>query len=348
MESVATHATSAPGDPALAAPPFTIDGHQDALFYAAANGGEAAFDAGSPSLQIDLPGLRAGGVDAAFWAIFGECEQADVHDPATAAGEVDRLLARYCAWIARNPAYRVLCDAGDLQAAADAARAAAGGPAAPFGVLLHCEGARGIAGLEHLRALQASGLRSVGLTWNKANAYATGAHGDPESGLTPAGQALVRELNRLHMVVDGAHLSRRGLWDVLEISTAPVVVTHTGCAALYPDPRNLADDQIRAVAASGGLIGVFLANMFLAPDGAPVTIDTLLAHYDHLLALVGPDHVALGTDYGGVGTGLPAGLARVGDLPRLYAAFAAHGYPPATITAIRGGNYLRVLRQILA
>ncbi len=327
-------------------PQFVMDGHQDALFYASAYGGTTRFDAGWEGAQLDLPGLRAGGVDAAFWAIFGVGEVRPAHDPAACAAEVDALLTGYRAWIDNNPAYRLISDAADLAALANTVTAATDAPHS-LGVLLHCEGARGIAGLDHLAALHAGGLRSVGLTWNEANAYATGAHGDPTTGLTPAGRDLVRTLNRLHMAVDAAHLNRQGLWDLLDVATAPVLVTHTGCAALHADPRNLSDDQIRAVAAGGGLIGIFLVNTFLAPAAAPVTVATVLAHYDHLLDLVGPDHVALGTDYGGVSSGLPAGLATVGDLPRLIAAFAAHGYSAATIQALCGGNYRRVLTTIL-
>ncbi len=329
---------------AVAAPPphpFTMDGHEDALYYADAHGGPAVFDAGAPGLQLDLPGLRAGQVDASFWAIFTAGEARETHDPEACVAEVDTMIAGYHAWLDDNPAYRLVRLAADLP---DEDAAAAPGP---FHVLLHCEGARGIAGLTHLQALHGQGLRSLGLTWNGANAYATGAHGDPDTGLTPAGKDLVRELNRLRMVIDGAHLNRQGLWDVLDLATAPVVVTHTACAALAPNPRNLADDQIRAVAATGGTIGIFFANIFLGPEGAPITIDTVCDHYDHLLNLVGPDHVALGTDLGGISSGVPEGLAQIGDLPALYAALAARGWSGATLNALRGGNYRRVLSAIL-
>jgi membrane dipeptidase len=324
---------------------FVMDGHQDALYYAGHNGGTARFDAGWAEAQLDLPSLRASRVAASFWAIFGEGEIRPEHDAPACVAETDRLMAGYRAWIESRPAeYQLLLTAADLDALAGAVEA---GETAPFGVLLHCEGARGIGGPDHLAALHAQGLRSLGLTWNHANAYATGATGDPAVGLTPAGRDLVRTLNELHMAIDAAHLNRQGVWDLLETTTAPVLVTHTGCAALYDYPRNIADDQIKAVAAGGGVIGVFMANIFLAAAGTPVTLDTLLAHYDHLLDLVGPDHVALGTDFGGVSSGTPKGVEITRDLPRLLDAFAARGYPPETIRAICGGNYRRVLGQIL-
>ncbi len=342
-DSAAITAESNNPHSALRTPQFVMDGHQDALYYASIYGGTQRFDSGWEGAQLDLPSLRAGGVTAAFWAIFGAGEVRPAHDPAACAAEVDTLLAGYHAWIDGNPDYRLIKDTADLEALA------AEPPAAgqPLGVLLHCEGARGIAGLDHLAVLHAAGLRSVGLTWNEANAYATGAHGNPATGLTPAGRDLVRTLNALHMAVDAAHLNRQGLWDLLDVATAPVLVTHTGCAALYAHPRNIADDQIQAVAATGGLIGIFMVNSFLAPAGVAVTLETVLAHYDHLLDLVGPNHLALGTDYGGVSSGLPAGLETARDLPRLVNAFAAHGYSDTTIAALCGGNYRRVLATIL-
>jgi membrane dipeptidase len=326
--------------------PFTLDGHEDAYLYAQMIGGPDAFDAGVPDAQLDLPGLRAAEVDAAFWAIFVEGEEAEIPDGPACADQVDEMLAGYRAWIDDSPHYHLVRRFADLEALAAADRDAH----TPLGVLLHCEGARGIAGPAHLYALHADGLRSVGLTWNGANRYATGAEGDPDRGLTAAGRELVRELNRLNMMIDASHLNARCFWDVLDLSTSPVVVTHAACAALYPHPRNLTDDQIRAVAAQGGLIGVFYANVYLAPEDSPADIGTVLAHYDHLLDIAGPDHVALGSDFGGLPddeTEIPAGLEQVGYLPRLYAGLAALGCSPATLAAIRGGNYLRVLGEIL-
>jgi membrane dipeptidase len=261
-------------------------------------------------------------------------------DPAAAGAEVDALLAGYAAWVDPGGPLCAIRSAPDLEAlAADGDR--------PFGVIIHCEGARGIRDLDHLHRLHAQGLRSVGLTWNHANAYAAGALEDPERGLSAAGRALVRELEALHMVIDAAHLNRQGFDDLLATAKGPVVVTHTACAALFPHPRCVTDDQIRAIAERDGVIGVFYANKFLAPAGARVTIDTVIDHYDHLVAVAGIAHVALGTDFGGIESGLPERLTGPAALPLLYARLAERGYSAADIAALRGGNYRRVLGRIL-
>ena len=321
--------------------PFTIDGHIDALYYALAHGGPDAFFTADATAQASLPGLRQGEVDAAFFAIFPPAEMPVANDPTSAAAEVDTLMASYAKWVAAGAPLRVIQSAQDLDALA------AGAGERPFGVIIHCEGTRGIRDLDHLHMLHAQGLRSVGLTWNYANAYAAGALADPDRGLSATGRALVRELEALQMVIDAAHLNRQGFADLLATAQGPVVVTHTACAALFPHPRCVTDDQIRAIAERDGVIGVFYPNKFLAPPGARVTIDTVIDHYDHLVAVAGIAHVALGTDFGGIESGLPEGLAGPADLPALYARLAARGYSPTDIAALRGGNYRRVLRHVL-
>ena len=251
-------------------------------------------------------------------------------------------MAGYARWVTPGTLLRAIHRATDMEALAAAQ------DERPFGIIIHCEGARGIRDLDHLHRLHAQGLRSVGLTWNHANAYAAGALEDPDRGLTPAGRDLVRELEALHMVIDAAHLNRQGFDDLLATAHGPIVVTHTACAALFPHPRCVTDDQIRAVAARDGLLGVFYANKFLAPEGTRVTIDTVIDHYDHLVEIAGIEHIALGTDFGGIDSGMPEHLTIPAELPNLFARMAERGYSAADIAALRGGNYLRVLRRILA
>ncbi len=322
--------------------PFTIDGHIDAIYYALAHGGADAFFTADATAQAGLVGLRQGGVDAAFFAIFGHGEMPEAHDPAACASEVDALMAHYAAWVAAGAPLRAIRSAADLDALA-----AQTPDIRPFGVIIHCEGTRGIRDLDHLHQLHGQGLRSVGLTWNYRNAYAAGALEDPNAGLSAAGHALVRKLEALHMVIDASHLNRQGFTDLMATAQGPVVVTHTACAALFPHPRCLTDDQIRAIAERDGVIGVFYANRFLAPAGTPVTIDTVIDHYDHLVDVAGIAHVALGTDFGGIDSGLPEQLTIPAELPNLYARLAERGYSVADIAALRGGNYRRVLTRIL-
>lgn len=323
--------------------PFTIDGHIDAIYYALAHGGPDAFFAADATAQASLAGLRAGGVDAAFFAIFGQGEQPEVGDAAACVAETDELLRHYTAWVAAGAPLRAIRAGRDL----DELAAAAPGQR-PFGVIIHIEGTRGIRDLDHLYRLHDQGLRSVGLTWNYRNPYAAGALESPDEGLTTAGRDLVRELEALHMVIDAAHLNRQGFADLLDTARGPLVVTHTACAALFPHPRCMTDDQIRAVAERDGLIGIFFANKFLAPAGTRVTIDTVIDHYDHLISVAGIEHAALGTDFGGIDSGLPEHLTIPAALPHFYARLAERGYTAADLAALRGGNYRRVLSRILA
>ena len=322
--------------------PFTIDGHIDAIYYALAHGGAAAFFTADATAQASLAGLRQGGVDAAFFAIFGQGEQPETPDLAACIEETDALMGQYAAWTAAGTPLRAIRTARDLD---DLAGQAA--EQRPFGVIIHIEGTRGIRDLDHLHRLHERGLRSVGLTWNYRNAYAAGALESPDAGLTAAGRELVRELEALHMVIDAAHLNRQGFADLLDTARGPVVVTHTACATLFPHPRCMTDDQIRAIAERDGVMGIFYANKFLAPAGARVTIDTVIDHYDHLIAVAGIEHVALGTDFGGIESGLPEHLTIPADLPNLYARLAERGYTAADLAALRGGNYRRVLGRIL-
>ena len=236
-------------------------------------------------------------------------------------------------------------------------------------LLLHLEGCRPLMGsLAGLHELYDIGIRSAQLTWNLGNELADGIGVPDPGGLTPLGRDVVRELQRLGVLVDVSHLAPRGVEDVLALADGPVVASHANAAALAPHPRNLDDDQIRAIAATGGVVGLCFFPPFI---GTPATVDRLLDHADHVAALVGPEHLALGPDYvemalpamladmacdpvyAAAGEGLPAwavfpdGLRRVETLPVLTAAFLARGWSEDDTAAVLGGNAVRVLRRVL-
>ena len=150
----------------------------------------------------------------------------------------------------------------------------------------------------------------------------------------------------LSILIDLSHASPRTLEDSLAQLSRPVTVTHTACAALCPHRRNLTDDQMRAVAATGGVIGITLCPAFLAPGGEGVTISTVVDHLQHALSVVGTEHVAIGTDFDGV-TALPEGIRGVRDLPAVMAGLAARGVSAGAVAAVAGGNAWRVLRAAL-
>ena len=168
-------------------------------------------------------------------------------------------------------------------------------------------------------------------------------------GLTAAGIALVRACNRLGIMLDVSHLNAAGFWDVARVSRAPLVATHSNAHAVCPVPRNLTDDQLRAVRDSGGVVGVSLSVSELRPDGhnsPAMPLDMVLRHFDHLLGILGEDGVALGSDLDGAL--LPEAVGNAAGLGAVAAAMAARGYSPGLIRKLCCDNWLRVLDRCWA
>jgi membrane dipeptidase len=215
--------------------------------------------------------------------------------------------------------------------------------------ILSLEGAEGLEGdLGVLRMLYRLGVRWIGLTWNHRNQAADGL-GELRTGggLTEFGVQLVREMNRLGMLVDIAHLAPAGVRDVLATSQAPVIASHANAHALCPVPRNLSDEQLEGVAETGGMVGVTYVPDFIRVGDAPATLDGLIDHIDHIVHTVGIDHVGLGSDFDGFGDPPPAGLEDVSCVPNLTVRLLERGYSDQDAQKILGGNWLRVIRQVL-
>ena len=163
------------------------------------------------------------------------------------------------------------------------------------GLVLHFEGCRPLLGRPELAlSFYGLGLRSAQLTWNYRNDVADGIGVPEPGGLTETGRAVVRELDPLGFLFDVSHLAEPGFWELLELVRSPVVASHANAAAIWPHPRNLTDDQIKAIAAGGGYVGVCFFPAFIGPEPS---LEGLLAHVDHLAELVGIDHIAVGPDY---------------------------------------------------
>jgi membrane dipeptidase len=219
--------------------------------------------------------------------------------------------------------------------------------------IAHFEGAEAIAAdLSNLDDWYERGLRSVGLVWSRANAFAEGvpfrfpSSPDTGPGLTAAGRELVRACNRRGIVVDLSHLNEAGFWDVARLSKAPLVATHSNVHALCATSRNLTDDQLDAIAASGGVVGVNFAVTFLREDGLQLPDETpvseILRHVDYLAERMGIDHVAFGSDFDGAV--VPTELGGAEGLPKLVEALEAAGYDDAAVAKITHENWLRLLR----
>jgi membrane dipeptidase len=218
---------------------------------------------------------------------------------------------------------------------------------------LHLEGAEAIgADLDHLDRYYSLGVRSIGPVWSRRNRFGTGVPfqypGDPAvgPGLTEAGLALVRACDARGIMLDLSHLNAAGFWDVARTSRAPLVATHSNAHAVCPVPRNLTDDQLRAIRDSGGLVGVSLAVCDLRPDGQndPMTpLDDVIRHMDHLLGILGPDGVAIGSDFDGAV--VPAAIGNAGGLQRMVAAMDEHGYDEDLLAELCHANWLALLER---
>lgn len=216
-------------------------------------------------------------------------------------------------------------------------------------LMLSMEGAEGLGGsLSILRMIHRLGLRVLGLTWNRRNEAADGiGELQTNSGLTSFGMDLVRECNRLGILLDLSHLNPPGVSDVLKLTEAPVVATHSNAYAVHAHPRNLTDVQLERIAAAGGVVGVVPVPPFLGPFTDRAPLEPVFEHMNHLIRVMGEDHVGLGMDFDGVGNMRTEGIEDVSTLPKLTSAMAEHSYSPERIRKILGGNYLRVFRKVL-
>ena len=222
-----------------------------------------------------------------------------------------------------------------------------------LGAVLHLEGAEPIgASLDELEVFVAAGMRSLGLVWSRPNAFATGvpfeAPGSPDRGpgLTDLGRSLVRACNSLGVVVDVSHLNARGFWDVAALSEAPLVASHCGAHALSPSPRNLTDDQLRAIGESGGIVGINFHVGFLRADcaeDADTPVARIAEHAAHVAEVAGVAAVGLGSDFDGAT--MPSELGDVAGLPRVLSALRDVGFSEDDVAAIAWGNWVRVLRE---
>jgi membrane dipeptidase len=227
--------------------------------------------------------------------------------------------------------------------------------------ILHFEGGMPLQGSIHqLRNFYRLGLRSMQLTWNFRNELGDGVwENRTKGGLTEFGVAVIKEMNRLGMVVDLAHMNREGFFQALDVAEAPLIVSHANACGMLDNPRNLADDQIKAIADQGGLVGILALPERVAKKDA--TIDDLLKHIDYMVNLAGIEHIALGMDfikYDGPRTlkdrhhplherTYVKDFEEIEDLPNLIDRLGRQGYKEKDIALILGENYLRVLKTIL-
>jgi membrane dipeptidase len=284
--------------------------------------------------HVDLPRLREGGVAGQFFSYWttpfpqrgcakAVTTQIDAMDAAMAAHPADLMWTR---------------------TGADVRAAKAAGKIAALGGI---EGGQALEDdLSTIEAFSRRGVRYLGLLHFSANSIgrpAMGKGSDSTVGLSGFGRDTVRECERTGVIVDLAHINRRGFFDALEIATLPPMVSHTGVAGVHEHWRNIDDEQIRAVADRGGCIGIIFAKRYLGGSSLEAVVDHIL----HVMEVAGEDVAALGSDFDGFVVP-PKGLEDVAALPNLTVALSRRGVPPRVLEKILGGNVLRVLDSVPA
>ncbi|MGO4106769.1 dipeptidase [Paenibacillus sp. YAF4_2] len=210
-----------------------------------------------------------------------------------------------------------------------------------IGALLSLEGVDGLQGsIPILRLLHRLGVRAAGLTWNYANWAADGVMEPRGGGLTAKGRAFVQECDNLGILVDVSHLSERAFWDVADLASRTIIASHSNAKALLNHPRNLTDEQIKAILALQGLIGVTYVPWFVA-EGEQVTIDHVLRHIEHICELGGEQHLMLGSDFDGIDKYV-SGLTHPGEVYRLREALLKR-YTEQQTKQFLSGNALSFL-----
>ena len=286
----------------------------------------------STSGHIDLPRMRAGGINLQFFAAFIAPEYR--HTALIRVMEIIDVLYREAE---QNAGYMVFVkDKNSLDKAFTEEKIAA---------LLTIEGGEALMGeLSVLRMLYLLGVRGLTLTWNGRNELADGVGEGSAGGLTDFGKAVVREMNSLGMLIDVSHISEKGFWDVLELSAAPVIASHSNCKKLCEHRRNLTDDQILALNQGGGVVGLSFVPQFI--NSSEADLNSFLDHVDHVAELAGLDCIGLGSDFDGIDT-VTAGLEDCTRMPFITEGLLKRGYGEEAIKKILGENFLRVIRKIL-
>jgi membrane dipeptidase len=327
--------------------------------------------------HTDLPRLIESGITAGFMSAWVSSSYAS--RPGASFARAMEHVTTIRGWVDRHPDRLLLATT-----AADVRRARAAGKIA---ILIGVEGGHAIeSSLDRLRDLHARGVRYLTLTWNNGLAWAgssMGEGGTRTGGLTDFGREVVREMNRLGMLVDVSHVSDSTFFDAVATSSAPVIASHSSARALADWPRNLTDEQLRAVARSGGVVNVNFFSLFLddeyrgrveavqariataraGSDSAgiarlaalrdsllaaipPTPFGVLIDHIDHVARIAGVDHVGIGSDFDGV-SALPAGMEDVTRLPRIAQALLDRGWSEDDVKKMLGGNMLRVMTRVL-
>ena len=357
---------------------IVVDTHNDITSPMTDEGFDLGARDTSGKTQTDIPRMKEGGLDAEFFAIYVAAKYAKEGGAARRA--LDMIDGVYEQARRHPESLEMAFTSDDIRRIHKSGKIAA---------LMGIEGGHAIEdSLPALRQFYRLGVRYMTLTHTNTNNWADSAGGinspaeKRHGGLSDFGREVVREMNRLGMMLDVSHVADETFWKVIETTQAPVIASHSSCRALTNVPRNMTDDMLKAVAKKGGVVMVNFGKGFVntkavkpSPEtqakmdeirnqysgdqatmraklrelqGPPprVPLDMLIDHFVHIAKVAGVDHVGIGSDFDGVGGQLPEGMEDVSKLPAITYELLKRGYSDADVKKVLGENFLRTMAEV--
>lgn len=304
-----------------------FDGHCDTIYRCLHTGQELRENDG----HVDLQRSRGFEHYVQVFALFSSLNDAPAPE---LPEELEKLHETYRRELEKNSDWIVHCrNAVEIRQAKQAGKSSA---------LLSIEGGE-LLGCDpqKIEVAQAWGVQWINPTWNFANALSGSHSAQPRRGLSDVGREFVRTAQQAGILIDVSHLSPKGFWDLVDITERPIIASHSNSRAVFPHSRGLDDDQFRAIAASGGAVGMNFYGDFI---GREPDMNSLIDHIEHYLSMNGEKTVALGGDLDGCDVTFP-GMEGIQSVPKLWKALEARGYPRTLLEDIFYRNWMRVIRQ---
>ena len=311
---------------------FTVDAHEDIAFHLSYNNRD--FVNPDVPCMITLPWLKDSGVRIVLNTVFIHPKHKPTKTVENAMLQLDiydRLYRDYSEDIFQ------IKTRDDLRNLENSNK---------IGFLTLMEGADPLRIPDDIYEYYQRGIRVIGPSWNNKNLFASG----PESsdGLTDKGKRLIRKMNELSVTLDLSHLNEKCFWEAIELTELTPIASHSNARALTEHPRNLDDQQLKAISERGGVTGIVFYNEFLKTNNKPPTLEDIYKHTDYILNVCGEDHVGIGTDLDGARIkDFPQEVRQISSLPAVAEYYLAKGYTEELVSKIMGKNFLRVIENNL-
>lgn len=280
----------------------------------------------------DIPRIKEGGVDLLVFAIYVE----EFYKPEGALKRTMELIDAIHRLIDSSPELEMVLTAEDIERVRREGK---------IGILMAIEGADGVMNIGCLRNFYRLGVRLVTITWSNNNLLADGVNEDNGGGLTNFGRQCLEEMNDLGIIVDVSHIAPAGFWDVIKLSKAPIVASHSNAKALCSHRRNLTDEQLLALKENDGVVGLCWAPSFLR-NGGNADLEDIFKHLTYIKDMIGIDHLGIGTDWDGI-LSVPKGMEDITKTPLLTKGMLERGFSEAEIAKVMGESFVRLMKQVL-